>query len=138
MGLLPFIAVVAVSEAPTPELDRHCNGAPLLCYRNLTSRTLESVVDKSGQHLTMIHREHNRSWKAGHLPTQMAVVAVVVLHVVVDAAVAVCCCCSSRGHRDSCNFVETVLARGNVMLPQCQIPNIIFYAAGICAAGSGP
>ena len=38
----------------------HCNGGPLLCYRNLTSRTLESVVDKSGQHLTMIHREHNR------------------------------------------------------------------------------
>ena len=36
----------------------------------------------------MIHQEHNRSWKAGHLPTQMAVVAVVVLHVVVDAVYA--------------------------------------------------
>ena len=59
----------------------HCNGGPVLCYRNLTSQTLERLVDKSDEHLTIIHQQHHRRWKAGHLPTQMAVVAVVVLDV---------------------------------------------------------
>ena len=87
VGLLPFIAVVAVSQAPSPDSDpklhatSHCNGGPLLCYRNLTSQTLERLVDKSDEHLTIIHQQHHRRWKAGHLPTQMAVVAVVVLDV---------------------------------------------------------
>ena len=66
----------------------HCNGGPLLCCRNLTCRTLESLVDKSGQHLTMIHREHNRSWKAKHLLAQTTVVEVVAVVVVVDAVCA--------------------------------------------------
>ena len=77
VGLLPFIEVAAVSQAPLSKIESwlyaasYHHGGPVLCYRNLIGHTLARHVDKNDQHITIIHEEHNR--KGNRLPTVVEV-----------------------------------------------------------------